>query len=104
MNSKRNCAERMRPILQAMERSIEELRRKRTHQPEPNTPPALTPKPVSAPVTPTPSFATPMNDAPTPKRDGDYEHPAQRLKAKPKRMDSSFSKPFAPMPYRSQTG
>ena len=55
MDPKRNCSERMRPILQAMERSIENARRNRTNQPaEPPRPQTVVPR-IASPFVPAPT-------------------------------------------------
>jgi hypothetical protein len=64
MSNPRSTAERMRPILQAMERSIESARRRRLHEP------------VTAPVT---------RQAPAPEPRERIAVQSPRQKARPKR-------------------
>jgi hypothetical protein len=79
MDRSRPAAERVRPILEAMERSIDAARRRRT---QPGTTPA-TPRPAS------------MADRQSPPN---HAQPMRRLKARPKRV------PAFDASYRSQAG
>ena len=77
MDTSRSAADRVRPVLEAMERSIDAARRRRTQretQTTPSTPTAA--PPASAPSNPTPSTST----------NGSDEQP--RLKARPKRAST----------------
>ena len=94
MDPKRNCSERMRPILQAMERSIENARRNRTNQPaEPPRPQTVVPR-IASPFVPAPTVPSTSVSA--------TEHPAQRLKARPKRLENPALNSFEQMTYRSR--
>jgi len=95
MDNKKNCAERMRPILQAMERSIDQARRARTNSnPANDSPlrnslaasPLFTPSPLTTPTT------TQMDAGPP------------RLKARPKPLNPPILNAFQQSPYRSQAG
>lgn len=95
MNNSRKCPERMRTILQAMERSIEAARRSRMNLPdhEPSmTRPASPPKPAP--------FGQPPAQECTTAPPGELP----RLKARPKRLDTPLINPFQQPTYRSQTG
>ena len=103
MTPHRSTADRIRPILQAMEESIKSARRNRV-----KTPPPLAANPqntmgitnVVKPMTPPHTQQSPaiqINREPV--SDG-----PQRLKAKPKRVGSPFASPFEQPNYRSQTG
>lgn len=99
MEPKRNCTERMRQILQAMERSIDAARKSRTGQ---NTAPAAPPRyepprPAFASASPAIPFAAVPATAPA-----DQSPP--RLKARPKRFDTPLVNPFEKLSYRTQTG
>jgi hypothetical protein len=85
MDTHKSAADRIRPILQAMENSINTARRTRVKEP-------VSP----APATP----AAPLRGTQPPP--GSSTSP-QRLKARPKRLESPFiNKPFDQAPYRSQ--
>jgi hypothetical protein len=104
----RSTADRIRPILQAMEESIKSARRNRVKTPAPlTTSPQITQnthhpmgmsnvvKPMAPPHSQSPAIQInrePVSDGP------------QRLKAKPKRVGSPFPSPFEQPNYRSQTG
>ena len=94
-NNSRKCPERMRTILQAMERSIDAARRSRMKLPGEEMEPTFQPKPAPAPAT---SRSVPP-DYPLPNQVA-----APRLKARPKRLDVPFIDPFQQPSYRSQTG
>ena len=99
METKKSNAEHIRPILQAMERSIDTARRNRVKQPTmmpPSSPIGTQPSPATSIPTssPGPSFGTTPAASET----------AGRLKARPKRLDSPFVTPLVPAPYRSQAG
>lgn len=94
MADSHTTADKVRPILKAMERSIESARRQRTDGDEPDvqsTPMSNGghPRP-SAPVRPsTPHI---IREDRSERDEDEIIHPAQRMKAKPKR--SSFSDAF----------
>lgn len=71
MENARTAADRVRGILQSMERSIDEARRERLHRDDPTPAPRVAPRPV------------PLDRTETDEPDG--ERPPQRLKARPKR-------------------
>lgn len=91
MDSSRDTAEKIRPILQAMERSIADARRKRTH--DNDLPIAVNPTPTigadlpasvpTGPSTPTP--APGPRHAGTSQQQADADQAPPRLKARPKR-------------------
>lgn len=70
MDKSKSAAERIRPILQAMERSIDAARAARTHQ--------------GRPVPPAPPAEIPEEDEPRPTGKVDPET-ASRMRARPKR-------------------
>jgi hypothetical protein len=82
MDKSRAAAERVRPILQAMERSIDSARRKRLHNP------------TDADADPAPPV---QHSAPSPNGES-----APRMKARPKRPSSFLNADGSP--YRSQAG
>ena len=94
MNSNRKCSERMRTILQAMERSIDAARRSRMKIPAVETPhqPQVAAKPATfgQPAAPGFTLAQPS------------EMP--RLKARPKRSEGPMMTSFQPHTYGSQAG
>jgi len=95
MDNSKSVADRIRPILQAMERSIDSARRSRVK--DPVHPPAAQPAVGLRPPSPqTSNLPVPPKDA-SPITDG-----GQRLKARPKRLGSPFISPFDPPTYRSQ--
>ena len=81
MKTSRSTAERIRPILQAMERSIETARRRRLHSSES----PATPRPI-----PTAGH-----------RDDDSEGDQPRRKARPKRSTPTI--PYGGSEYRPET-
>lgn len=86
MDNHRTCAERIRPILQAMERSIDAARRGRVKEPmEAGHAPRMQPV-ARQELQPNPAIAPAHNTA----------GQSGRLKAKPKRIDSSFGSSFQP--------
>ena len=94
MDTPRPAAERVRHILQAMERSIDSARRQRLHTSSP------APQPFSAAPPPQAVFPRPAASLPQqPSQNG----ATQRLKARPKRADT-FASPFDQPIYRSQAG
>jgi hypothetical protein len=109
MDTPKSAAERIRPILQAMERSIDSARRHRTHKPgTPGIPgnPGAVPSHVSG-LASNPAMTQPTVGKSEPRQAG--ENPADpsaapaRLKAKPKRF-GTFASPYDQPAYRSQTG
>ncbi|MCI0365264.1 MAG: hypothetical protein L0219_15440 [Phycisphaerales bacterium] len=116
MDNQRSASERVRPILQAMERSIESARRSRVKQPAAPTTPAA--------ATPAANGPTAAANAPIAKTNGEIPNDAQtrfpicaaltgigqasdgpqRLKARPKRLASPFASPVAQPTFRSQVG
>jgi hypothetical protein len=96
MDPKRNCTERMRPFLKAMERSIESARRSRTNQSSPV--PGYTRPEAPAPP---PSISYPRAESSVESSPAGSENP-QRLKARPKRADLPLIDPFAQSEYRSR--
>jgi hypothetical protein len=106
MDTRKECAERMRPILRAMEQSIDAARRQRTQGNSQATPRGMTrnaPSPTSNPTpTPTPAPACgPLRPA-GPAAPGESSD-AGRLKARPKRYDgTSPYAAFDSMTYRSK--
>jgi hypothetical protein len=100
MDNHRSVADRMRPILQAMERSIDSARRSRVKDPVP--PKASSPE-VRVAVSPLPLPAATPPPSPTPLAlPSENVSAAGRLKAKPKRLNSPFLSPFDRPVYRSQ--
>lgn len=87
MDTQKNAADRMRPILQAMERSIDQARRNRVKLPEPAAVAALPASPVIQPTLES------YDDDATP-----------RLKARPKRLPSPFLDGHKQPDYHSQAG
>jgi hypothetical protein len=115
MDTSKSAAERIRPILQAMERSIDSARRHRIHKPghpgipgTPGTPgnPGPVPSHVSGLASnpalsqPTVGQSEPRHTAANPT---DPSAAPARLKAKPKRF-GTFASPYDQPAYRSQTG
>ncbi|MEM7229713.1 MAG: hypothetical protein AAF432_12950 [Planctomycetota bacterium] len=105
METNDHTVKRVRPILEAMERSIDSARRERLNDTDmPVTPEASTPAPTPA-TTPV-SADEPLIGAssPSPRADDELIHPAQRMKARPKRP-SAFTNNVNPMDdqsYRSR--
>ena len=114
MEKSRVTADRIRPILQAMERSIDSARRRRLHGLDPqsqalpqNTPPTYQPRPQlqqpvqRAHVQPQhqPAPPTPRESA-LPESDF-YDESIPRLKARPKRP-SPMMQPYDDPDYRAQ--
>lgn len=90
MEKSRVTAERIRPILEAMERSIDAARRKRLHITHPASP-------ASTSIPPTRS-AAPTNEQP-----GDSQEPYYRRKARPMRPSGVLGR-FDDPNYRAQAG
>lgn len=88
MERSRITSEKIRPILEAMERSIDLARRKRLHAAHP-----ASPAPTSIPPT---SPAAPTNEQPT-----DSQEPYYRRKARPKRPSGVLGR-FDDPNYRAQ--
>jgi len=84
MDNHKPAAERIRPILEAMERSIDSARRSRMHEPTGASVPQLQQAPVQR-ITPPPT-----------------SEPGQRLKARPKRLAGPLGSAFDQPTYRSQ--
>ncbi|HWB19961.1 MAG TPA: hypothetical protein VG711_06655 [Phycisphaerales bacterium] len=125
MEHSRANAERVKPILQAMERTIEAVRRKRVAGPSAWTDQSSWNSPAQQPQRPSLGMQQnsganpiPMNRAnqpnaqpgaptqsntPTAPGSAPFPQPGQRLKARPKRIDG-MSKPFPQDGYRSQAG
>jgi hypothetical protein len=100
MDTKRNCAERMRPILQAMEESIDAARNRRTHQPSP-----YTANPIADRVTHPPTLVGAGGNHARLATEGHSSDEAPRVKARPKRLDNQIPmNPFPDSGYRSQAG
>ncbi len=97
MESKKTCSERMRPILQAMERSIDSARSQRVGFPTVAGNPARVESPR-----PTLSNLTPVQNPINPQVADDPDTP--RLKARPKPLNSPLVNPFERSAYRSQVG
>jgi hypothetical protein len=94
MDTPRPAAERVRHILQAMERSIDTARRQRLHTSgSPAQPVAIAP--ATQTVFPRPASTLAQPSAPNADN--------QRLKARPKRAET-FASPYDQPVYRSQTG
>jgi hypothetical protein len=91
MDLHKSTADRIRPILQAMDRTIDTLRRSRTNVVP--TPAPISPAPSASKPTPTTAPVAPAAMAP---------ESSPRLKARPKRLDSPFMNSFGQPPYRSQ--
>ncbi len=93
MDMKKNAADRVRPILEAMERSIDSARRRRLgdhSQPTQH-------RTVTEGNTP----ATPTNNEPVAIPS---EQNPQRLKAKPKRPSPGFGGSYHESPFQSKAG
>lgn len=111
MDPKRNCAERMRPILQAMEQSIDAARRQRTSYDLPRTALAATPATTARTI---PGSASASLNHTIPFNQGqprlaveqyDLADGLPRLKARPKRADTlKTPNPFPDTGYRAQAG
>ena len=123
MDTHRSAAERMRPILEAMQRSVESARRKRlygsdqpptsssAHTAASHTTPSDLPasqSPAAQPSNNIDQSENPQTGASeTPQRsvppgDGQTSAGSGRLKARPKRFSSTFLPPSQSPPYRSQ--
>ncbi len=89
MEKSRETTERIRPILEAMERSIDSARRKRLHATHP-----ASPAPASIP--PATTQAVPTNEQPD-----DSQEPYYRRKARPKRPSGVLGR-FDDPNYRAQ--
>ena len=102
MTPQRSAADRIRPILQAMEESIKSARRNRVKAPAPSQALSHNSPMISQHFKPTP----PANPSPVSLQPSQVITPdnPQRLKAKPKRVGSPFPSPFEQGIYRSQTG
>lgn len=93
MQQHKSAADRIRPILQTMDRTIDALRRTRTH---------VAPAPIIAPAGPAATMI-PAVPAPAVIRPAIPVAPAStRLKARPKRSESPFLGTFGQDQYRSQ--
>lgn len=122
MDTRKSAAERMRPILQAMERSIDSVRQVRLNQrpssasapvASANSPVHSNPAPAR-PLTPSPLPTPPQQSAPklvqpllqphSQPQPGTSADPngVPRLKAKPKRLDGPLSSSFDQPAYRSK--
>lgn len=88
MDKSRETSEKIRPILEAMERSIDSARRKRLHTAHP-----ASPTPTSIPPT---RPAAPINE-----QSSDTEQPYYRQKARPKRPSGVLGR-FDDPNYRAQ--
>jgi hypothetical protein len=95
MNNNRKCPERMRTILQAMERSIDAARRSRMKI-SPAEPLMPSPPPTARPITFGQTVAQELMRGP--------EQEAPRLKARPKRLDAPLMNPFQQPSYRPEAG
>ena len=90
MEKSRVTAERIRPILEAMERSIDSARRKRLHS--------------THPAEPTPATIPPARQIqPTNEQTNDSQEPYYRRKARPMRASGVLGR-FDDPNYRSQAG
>jgi hypothetical protein len=93
MDTQKPVAERMRPILQAMERSIDSARRARVKSPEPA---AAKPQPPTNEHVPAPPYRPELSEP--------VEESLPRLKARPKHFPSPFFAPQKHGDYRSRAG
>jgi hypothetical protein len=94
MDQHKTAADRIRPILQTMDRTIDALRRTRTH---------VAPAPIAAPAGPAAALI-PRTAAPSVIRPATppAAPTSTRLKARPKRIDSPYLGTFGQDHYRSQ--
>jgi hypothetical protein len=109
MDNHKSAAQRIRPVLEAMQRSIDSARRKRVHGVDAPTPAVLA-SPVARPessIGARPAVISPATLNPLPQHqviaNGDAVNATeagQRLKARPKRF--SPSAPFEQPAYRAQ--
>ncbi len=90
MDKSRETSEKIRPILEAMERSIDSARRKRLHTAHP-----ASPAPTTSSISPT-RPAAPINEQPV-----DAQVPYYRQKARPKRPSGVLGRVDDPN-YRAQ--
>jgi hypothetical protein len=99
MDKSRTTADRVRPILEAMQRGIETARRQRMHDgPEPMAPTPPVSRPAPAAAAPTTTLQQPFHDH--------RPDMAGRMKARPKRAMASGGpvNDFARTEYRAQAG
>jgi hypothetical protein len=114
MDNHKSAAERIRPILQAMERSIDSVRRSRVKDPMAAVGGSPIIASIPAPAAPAPAHPVSQSVAASPAPlaaplavGGGLQPPADpaapvRLKARPKRIGSPFLSPFAQPALRSQ--
>jgi hypothetical protein len=85
MDKASNTVNRMRPIIEAMERSIDSARRDRLNNSDDSLPGTPIPTPDTTIVAADQPIIGAVQPAPERVDDDDLIHPAQRMKARPKR-------------------
>ncbi len=114
MDRTKAASDRIRPFLEAMERSIDDVRRKRMQESGESPAPLMSPSPTpstgeSSPTgsyqpTDHPSPPTPSTGADEALDSGPDDAPPVRLKARPKRPSAFTNSPYERDGYRSQAG
>lgn len=103
MDTSRSAVERIRPILQAMERSIDSARRQRTQSPGISGTALSRPSATASAQGLTQATVGQAIPQPQPAAALAASSATGRLKAKPKRL-GTFASPYEQPVYRSQTG